>query len=104
MERIVHQPDRGAWKSRTRTRTPDMDTDMVAEIYSPKTIYIIIIISLTPNANNNCFIDETNNLNLCQYKNSYTQKTQVQYKNSYTNDIQTRSYKFRPNSVQSKSK
>ena len=30
--------------------------------------------------------------NLCQYKNSYTQKTQVQYKNSYTNDIQTRSY------------
>ncbi len=54
-------------------RTPDMDTDMVAEIYSPKTIYIIIIISLTPNANNNCyFIDETN------ANNNYTAK----YRNS----------------------
>ena len=50
----------------------DTDTDMVAEIYSPKTIYIIIIISLTPNANNNCnyyyFIDETN------ASNNYTAK------------------------------
>ncbi len=43
--------------------------------------------------------------NLCQYKNSYTKKTQVQYKNSYTNNIyklevtnsdQTR-YKANPN-------